>query len=125
MKIKLNCQHAGTCLADYWSGHHLPHVQIPVYRGMTPKAVRDALRDELQQGAVMGSDDDARLLSADCVRPGEEKRADALTRAAYAAINRDVKPRVKGTRRLFLGLEPADSDDGEVYAFFVFADANA
>lgn len=32
---KLECCHADTCLPDYWSGHHLPHVQIAVWRGMT------------------------------------------------------------------------------------------
>lgn len=25
-KIKLECSHVDTCLPDYWSGHHLPHV---------------------------------------------------------------------------------------------------
>ena len=86
--IKFECCHADTCLSDYWSGHHLPHVQIPVYRGMTLKEVKDAIRSELSQGAVMGSTDNARLLSADMVRPDEEKQADRVTRAAYAAVNR-------------------------------------
>lgn len=122
--MKLECIHADTCLSDYWGGHHLPHVQVPVYRGITPKALRKAIHEELRMGYVMGADDDARLLSADIVRPGEEKRADALTRAAYAAINRDVRPAKKGTRRLFLDLEPTTDDGAEsVYAYFVFREA--
>jgi hypothetical protein len=123
--MKLCCVHADTCLPDYWGGHHKAHVSVPVWRGMTPKALRDALRSELSQGAVMGSDELARLLSADLVRPDEEKRADAATRAAYAAIRRDVKPAKKGVRRLFPDLEPDDETDDcreSVYAYFIFSE---
>lgn len=120
--MKIEICHADTCLADYWSGHNLPHLQIPVHRGMTLREVKETIRDELRQGAVMGSGDDARLLSADMVRPEEEKRADRLTRAAYAAVNR-LSPAKKGARRLFLELEetPDDYDGESVYAFFVLA----
>lgn len=121
--MKMNCQHVDTCLSDFWSGHHLPHVQIPVRRNMPFKEIREALRGELRQGAVMGSSDDARLLSHDMVKPKEEKRADALTRAAYAAINRDVKGAKKGARVLRDANLPSldECEDGEtVYAFFVF-----
>ena len=119
--IKFECCHADTCLPDYWSGHHLPHVQIPVYRGMTLKDVKSALRSELSQGAVMGSTDNARLLSADMVRPDEEKQADQVTRAAYAAVNR-MRLADKRKRKLFMGLEESTDDDccDSVYAFFVF-----
>ena len=121
MATKLECAHVDTCLSDYWSGHHLPHVQIAVWRGMSMRQVKQAIRDELRQGAVAGSTGDARLLSADMVAPEEEKRADQLTRAAYAAVNR-LKPAKKGARRLFTDLEETpDEFDGEsVYAFFVF-----
>ena len=122
--IKFECCHADTCLSDYWSGHHLPHVQIPVYRGMTLKDVKSAIRSELSQGVVMGSTDNARLLSADMVRPDEEKQADRVTRAAYAAVNRMrlYDPR---KRKLFMDLEEIDENDDcydSVYAFFVFVE---
>jgi hypothetical protein len=122
--IKFECCHADTCLSDYWSGHHLPHVQIPVYRGMTLKDVKNAIRSELSQGAVMGSTDNARLLSADMVRPDEEKQADRVTIAAYAAVNRMrlADPR---KRKLFMDLEEIDENDDcyeSVYAFFVFVE---
>lgn len=122
--MKLDCVHADTCLPDYWGGHHLPHVQIPVWRGMHLSEVKAAIRSEIRQGAVMGAYDDARLLSADMVRPDEEKRADQLTRAAYAAVNR-LRPAAKGKRRLFEDLEPAGDDDSDVtvYAYFVFVEA--
>lgn len=119
MRITLHCHHADTCLPDFWGGHHRAHVQVPVYRGMSPRAVRNAICDELRQGAVAGSDKLARLLAADLVLPEDEKLADAVTRAAYAAVRRDVVPAKKGTRRLFLDLEPDDGDEC-VYAFFVF-----
>lgn len=121
--IKFECCHADTCLSGYWSGHHLPHVQIPVWRGMTLAQVKSALHDELSQGAVSGSTDNARLLSADMVRPDEEKQADRVTRAAYAAVNR-MRLADKRKRKLFMDLEESTDDDDDcgesVYAFFVF-----
>lgn len=116
--MKLECLHADTCLPDYWGGHHLAHVQIPVYRGMTLKAIKESIRDELRMGAVCGSDEIARLLSDDFV--ADEKRADQVTRAAYAAVNR-IKPTRKGQRRFFTDLEEQDDDCCDyVYAYFVF-----
>lgn len=123
MMIKFECCHADTCLSDYWSGHHLPHVQIPVYRGMTLKDVKSAIKDELRQGVVSGSTDNARLLSADMVRPDEEKQADRVTRATYAAVNR-MRLADKRKRKLFMELEESTDNDccESVYAFFVFVE---
>ena len=120
--MKMTCSHADTCLSDYWSGHHLPYVMIPVTRRkMSLAEIRRAIRSEIAQGAVMGSGDDARLLSADMVRPEEEKRADALTAAAYAAINRDVKGARKGQRYVDTGVAAvAEYDWQTAYMFFVF-----
>lgn len=115
--MKYELCHVDTCLPGYWSGHHLPHVQIPVYRGMSLKAIKEALRDELRMGAVMGNTEEARLLSDDFVT--DEKKADKVTRAAYAAINR-IKPEKKGQRKFFTDIEDADDDSESVYAFFVF-----
>lgn len=121
--MKLNCIHADTCLADYWRGHHLAHVQIPVYRGMHISEVKDAIRRELREGAVAGSDDIARLLSEYASSPEEEKLVKAATRAAFAAVNRDVRPAKKGKRKLFLDLEPDGKDSETVWSFFVFKEA--
>lgn len=118
MRPVFKLAHAGTCLPDYWSGHHLPHVQIPVHRGMTLGEIRSAIRQEILMGYIMGSTDDARLLSADMVKPDEEKQADAISRAAYAAVNK-MKPAKKGQRRFFTELEESDEDGESVYAFFV------
>ena len=121
--IKFECCHADTCLSDYWSGHHLPHVQIPVWRGMTLKDVKSALRDELSQSAVMGSSDNARMLYADMVREDEVKQAHRVIRAAYAAVNR-MRLADKQKRKLFMDLEESTDDDcsDSVYAFFVFVE---
>ena len=122
--IKFECCHADTCLSDYWSGHHLPHVQIPVYRGMSLKDVKSAIRSELSQGAVMGSSDNARLLSADIVRKDEAKQADRVTRAAYAAVNR-MSLTDHRKRKLFMDVEECDEENDccdSVYAFFVFVE---
>lgn len=123
--IKFECCHADTCLPDYWSGHHLPHVQIPVYRGMTLGQVKREIRSELSQGAVMGSTGNVRLLSADMVGEDEVKQADRVTRAAYAAVNR-MRLADKRKRKLFMDLEESTDDDDDcserVYAFFVFVE---
>lgn len=54
--MKLECCHADTCLSDYWGGHHLPHVAIPVWSSMTCQDIQNSIRLELSQGAVAGTD---------------------------------------------------------------------
>lgn len=117
--MRLECCHADTCLPDYWGGHHLPHVQIPVHRGMTLKEVKDSIRHELSHGYVMGSTETAYLLRADWVPPEKEKAAGKAVKAAYAAVNR-IRPARKGQRRFFMDLPSAD--DSELYAYFVFVE---
>lgn len=112
--MKVSIVHADTCVSDFWPGHHRPHITIPAYR-QSFASVRRAIMSEIRQGAVMGADDDARLLSADQVRPSEEARANELTRKTYAAINRDIRPAVKGCRVAF----PDVAADDECCAFFV------
>jgi len=119
MRPVFELAHVDTCLPDYWSGHHLAHVQIPVRPRMSMGEIKSAIRQELCMGSVMGSSEDARLLSADIVKPDEEKQADAITRAAYAAVSK-MKPAKKGQRIFFTELEESDEDGESVYAFFVF-----
>lgn len=115
--MRVSIVHTDTCLPDYFSGDSRPWVAIPAYR-QTFASVRRALRDEIRQGAIGGNDDNARLLSADLVRPDEEKRADELTRKVYAAIARDIRPAKKGDRLAFRDVElPEDGDC--VMAYFV------
>jgi len=113
MSYTLECLHADTCLPDYWGGHHLPHVQIPVYPGMTLKEIKAELHSELNQGAVGGSDERTRDDSGPV--------GDLWFKKAHAAVNR-LKPATKGQRTFFTDLEePSDDDDtNSVYAFFVF-----
>lgn len=121
----LECVHADTCLSDYWSGHHLPHIQIPVYRGMTLKQIKADLIDELRQGAIAGSHAAADLLRIDGIDETQQAQADALYRAAIAAVRR-MRPATPGQRRFFMDLEEPDDpehyDSESVYAFFVFRD---
>ncbi len=115
--MKLNCQHADTCLSDYWSGHHAAHIAIPVHNGMSFKAVREAIHSELNAGAIAGSDDRTRDNSGAI--------GDAWYKAAHAAVNRDVMPAKKGARNAFPNLEktPDDWDGDCVMAYFIFTDA--
>lgn len=119
--MKLEIFHVDTCLPDYWPGHHRAHVQIPVFPGMSGKDIRNAIKSELAEGAVMGSDDIAFLLSADYVGADRESDADRATKAAYAAVNR-MRPARKGQRRFFTDIEESEDGDHTVYAFFVFVE---
>ena len=108
--------HADTCLSDYWSGHHLPHVQIPVWRGMTLAEIKAAILAEMGE-CIQGADAD---FLHDWRDEHDQARADAWHRRARAAVRR-MKPARKGQRRFFLDLEPQTEDDTEtVFAFFVF-----
>ena len=120
MKYKFSL--ADVCLPYYWSGHHLAHVQIPVYHGMKLNEIKDAIRSQLSQGCVMGNTDEARLLSSDFINPNDELSADKLTKKAYAAVNR-IRPAKKNTRRFFMYLDEQTYDDfWTVYAYFVFVE---
>lgn len=120
--MKMNCIHADTCLPDYWGGHHLPHVQIPVTRRkMSLAEIRRAIRAELNDGAVMGGDDETLILSH--YHDGDAKRADAVRRAAYAAIGRDVVGARKGQRFADTGVSEFGEGADTVYMFFVFMKA--
>ena len=120
--MKLEILHADTCLPDYWPGNYRAHVQIPVVPGMSGTEIRAAIKAEIMQGAVMGGDDIAFLLSADYVGADREHDADKATKAAYAAVNR-MRPARKGQRRFFTDIETCEEyEDSVVYAFFVFVE---
>lgn len=119
--MKLEFVHADTCLPDYWSGHHLPHICIPVYPRMKLREIKSAICNELRTGAVMGSTDDVRLLSSDFIESKDEKRADALTRAAYAAVNR-IRGADKGQRIFFTDLEASEDSEESICAWFVLVE---
>lgn len=111
---KLQCAHADTCLPDYWGGHHLPHVQVAVHKGMHISELKRQLHDEIAQGAIGGNDP--------IVRDDSGPEGDKWFAKAHAAINR-IKPAQKGKRRLFEDLEEHDPEHGnesQVYAYFVF-----
>lgn len=106
--FKLECCHADTCLADYWSGHHLPHIQAAVHNGISLEELKQQLRTELNIGAVMGADYDE---SDDRWHQAALAAVDAIT------VNEDADP-----EHLFKDLEVTEDDDGGeiVWAYFVF-----
>lgn len=116
----LSVTHADTCLPDYWGGHHLPHVQIAAFHGITLDQIRAALISEVAEGAIAGSDYDA------------EKAGAAWDAAAYKAIEAKVAEltALNGADHAYLThLPPAthpdwqgDDEGGDVtvYAYFVF-----
>jgi len=118
--MKINIVHVDTCLTAYWGGHHLPFVQVPVYRGVTMQELRASIRGEINEGAIGGSTDDARLLADAVNGPEEQRRADRLHRAALAGVKR-LRPAKPKRRKLFLDLDESPDDDcaDTVYAFFI------
>lgn len=106
----LECCHADTCLPDYWSGHHLAHISIPVYSEMSLSDIKQALHSELNCGAIAGSDMRTRDNSGEI--------GDVWYYRAHAAINA-IKA---SSRRPFKDVESAEEEDIYVYAYFVFRD---
>lgn len=51
-EMKLRVGLADLCVADFWGGHHLPHVQIPVHKHTTADEVRAMLTHEVAMDAV-------------------------------------------------------------------------
>lgn len=96
--------YAATCLSDYWGGHHLPHISVPVSRDMTAGELRDALRGEVNQGAIAGAD-----------APADNDAA------AHAAMLDAISVLRILCERPFAALE--DDDDEDVFAFFIFVPA--
>lgn len=117
---KFELCHADTCLPDYWAGHHRPHVSISVSKGMKLDAIKSAIKSELAQGCVMGSDHNAFLLSADFVGAENDAEADEATRAAYEAVEL-MQPANKRRKNFFNDLRKTDLD---VQAYFVFVEIN-
>ena len=112
--------HADTCLPDYWSGHHRAHLQTPAYKGMTLAQLKAALRSELNQGAIAGSEDLAQLLSHWCDLPEGMTESDKETAYAAALAAIDALEQTEPGAPLFTDQDDEDEDSETVYAFFVF-----
>lgn len=107
---KLEFVHVDTCLPCYWGGHHKAHLQIPVYNGMSLKAIKEALLCELNE-FCLGSDNIATGINEGC---------EVTYKSARAAINR-IKPAIKGQKKFFTYLDEGCQEefDDSVYAFFI------
>lgn len=108
--MKVIIEHADTCLPDYWGGHHLPHISVPVHKGITLRELKHALRIEVSHDAIAGNYDVIEL--------------DGWYDAARAAIDA-IEPRdsTQGDDALLfndLPATPEDDADALNYAYFVF-----
>lgn len=108
--IKFKCYFADACLSDYWGGHHLPWVCVPVGCETTFADLRYALHSEIAQGAIGGNNP---LIDSD---------SDEIYQALRKAIDTDIQPRNVDTQSPFSDLEPIGENgtSESVYAFFVF-----
>ena len=115
--LKLNCLLNDICLPDYYSGHHLAWICVPVTRHTTFKQLRLDLHNELSMSAVGGSDNH---------QSDHHKLFELWHKAACAAINRDIVPVIKGKKLAFPRIDSDCIDeDGycdSIMAYFVFRD---
>lgn len=105
--VGFECCHADTCLSDYWSGHHLPHVSIIVWRGMTLDQIKNAIESELNQGAIAGS------WNYEII---ESDRFYEMAKNAVEAIT----PVNESQKTFFNDMEDTDDQDISIFAYFVF-----
>ena len=109
--MKYHLQLADTCLSEYWGGHHLPHVSVPVDGATTAKEALEGVRAELGQGAVAGS------LSWEVIESEEFYAACMKAIQELTELNESIldKP-------AFPNLEVLEGDDccEPVMAYFVF-----
>lgn len=98
------CAHADTCLSDYWGGHHLPHIQIYVWAGMTLRDIKDALQSEVSQGAFSGSSIDY----------------DNIPYEAFKEAVEAITPSSSHKGDTFFNDVEQEGDGDSVCAFFVF-----
>ena len=96
------------CLPDYFSGHHLPVLQVPVDGSTTRLELANSLFDEVKQGVL---DDDPRL--------PEDWTWEEMERVINACIFWDEACEYNDV--VFPDLETINSDCSEDYchAFFV------
>ena len=107
-RYHLECIHADTCFPDYWGGHHLAHIQVPVWNGMSLAELKKALMSELAEGAVAGAG-----------YPGDhDEQWYAAARDAVQAI--EAKTPAAAENLFPLLIPQGDDDVPTVYAFFVF-----
>lgn len=109
--MRYNIVHADTCLSDYWGGHHLPHVSVPVDGATTVKEVFDEIRSELNQGAIAGS------LDWEVVESEEFHNACMQAVQELVELNVDILDKSAFPNLEFYG---EDDDGPSVMAHFVF-----
>lgn len=98
---------ADLCLPDYWRGHHLPHISVPVDKRTTFTQLRDMLRSEVLEGAVAGADYDVE----------DDEQHEALLAAVSNLRMKDPRRRCP----FWHDLETNNDPDGySVHGYFVF-----
>ena len=112
-KIEYELAHIDTCLSDYWPGHHLPHIAIPVWPKMTLESIKQALTNELNQDAILGNfPNDAGITK------------EGFFIEAKKAIN-NLTPNNPNQKTFFNDIENSEDDsDSLIYAYFVFIPKN-
>ncbi len=104
MAIKYECAFSDLCLPDYFAGNAKPWLCIPVDRCTTLAEIKEALKSELNQGAIGGD--------------WEAKEKPGFYDAAELAIDEIT---ATSDTPFINSLEdaPEDYDGDSVYAYFV------
>lgn len=94
--------HVDTCLPDYWGGHHLPHVGIPVHQAMTTTEIQDAIRSEINADAVVKGED-----------TGYDKYLAAVDAMVFVVTKEET---------YFNDVEYSEEDGETVYAYYIYVE---
>ena len=107
--MNLSCVFADCCLPDYWGGHSLAHISVPVTNQTTMSQLKSALLSEVAEGAIAGS------------VAHEVTESEDWSDAAKLAIDR-METKTQGYTGAMFPNIPDDEDDADysVYAYFVF-----
>jgi hypothetical protein len=105
--LSLECAFSDACLPDYWQGSSLPHISVPVYKGMPLKDLKTELATELCTGCLMGSDSDAEVYNSDAWHSAALEAIEEITYSEPMCFNE-------------LDESTLDPESESVYAYFVF-----
>ena len=120
--MKINIILASVCSPDYWQGATCAHVGISAHKNMTLCEIKDAINECLRHGEIWGSDDNARLLSADYLyHEYDRKKSELLFKRTVNAVKRLKLKSITGNkqRRAFDFLDNDSESDSVAWFYLV------
>ena len=114
--MKYEIVHVDTCLPDYWHGHHLMHLSIPVWHGMSLQNIKDSLISELSQNAICG------YIPDEWQQEGNEYELSEYGYSQARDCINALTPINPEQIEFFTDIENDETGEFPVYAYFVFVE---